>query len=155
MAAAGMVVVIVARRYLLFRKKYLVLFALLTGSVLCLSSVPEISGNLLSMPLGIGMANVLSGSMEPAFSAGTLVIVKKSKEIRENDIVVYQSGKNLVVHRVIDICNDLITTKGDANNAPDPSFDRSEIKGVVTGWIPHLGRILNIFHICVRVVFTI
>lgn len=155
MAAAGMVVVIVARRYLLLRKKYFVLFALLTGSVLCLSSVPEISGNLLSMPLGIGMANVLSGSMEPAFSAGTLVIVKKSKEIRENDIVVYQSGKNLVVHRVIDICNDLITTKGDANNAPDPSFDRSEIKGVVTGWIPHLGRILNIFHKCVRVVFTI
>ena len=155
MGIAGMVFVIVVRRYLLLRKAYLVLFVLLTCGVLCLIRVPKISGNLLPMPLGFGMANVLSGSMEPAFSAGTLVIVKKSKEIRENDIVVYQSGKNLVVHRVIAICNDQITTKGDANNAPDPSFDRSEIKGVVTGWIPHLGRILNIFHRCRRVVFAI
>ena len=36
-----------------------------------------------------------------------------------------------------------ITTQGDANNAPDPVFDRSEMKGVVIGWIPHLGTILG------------
>ena len=73
----------------------------------------------LPMPFGIGAANVLSDSMEPAFSRGTLLIVKKEENLKEGDIVVYQSGKNLIVHRIVRLDENQVVTQGDANNVPD------------------------------------
>ena len=48
-------------------------------------------GNNLPMPFGYGAAVVLSGSMEPAFSKGDLIIVKETDEYGLNDIVVFES----------------------------------------------------------------
>ena len=102
-----------------------------------------IGGNHLPMPFGYGIANVLSGSMEPTFSKGALLLVKEEKQIEPGQIVVYQSGQELIVHRVIQIEGNLVTTKGDANEAADPVFDASQIKGVVVGWIPFLGSLVS------------
>ena len=55
--------------------------------------------NQLPMPFGYGMATVLSGSMEPEFSKGDLLIVGESDEFNLNDIVVFEDGHSLVVHR--------------------------------------------------------
>lgn len=126
----------------LIRRLFLAVLGLALGMTIYFANAQKILGNQLPMPFGIGIANVLSGSMEPVFSRGTLLIVRETEEIKKDDIVVYQAENSLVVHRVIDIDKDQITTKGDANNAPDPVFDRSQIKGKVIAWIPHLGAIL-------------
>lgn len=133
---------------LLFRCLHIFLLAAIgcvLGVSLYFANAQSIVGNQLPMPFGYGIANVLSGSMEPTFSPGTLLLVKETGEIEKGDIVVYQSGQSLVVHRVIEIRKDQITTKGDANNTPDPVFDRSQIRGKVIGWLPHAGTLLSMF----------
>ena len=60
-------------------------------------------GNQLPMPLGYGATVVLSGSMEPEFYKGDLIFVKETADYGENDIVVFQEGNILVVHRIIEI----------------------------------------------------
>lgn len=127
----------------ILRRLLLVLLGLALGMILYFTNAQSILGNQLPMPFGIGIANVLSGSMEPTFSKGTLLIIKETDEVNVGDIVVYQSDNSLVVHRITDIQNDQITTQGDANNAPDPTFDRSEIKGKVIAGIPYLGTALS------------
>lgn len=101
-------------------------------------------GNQLPMPFGYGAAVVLSGSMEPEFSKGDLIFVKETLEYAENDIVVFQDGNTLVVHRIIEIDEDTITTKGDANNAADEPITQEMIKGEVIGCIPFVGEIVNL-----------
>lgn len=95
-----------------------------------------IAQNQFSMMFGYGIAQVLSGSMEPTFSEGTILLVKKTQKVKIGDIIVYQSGSELVVHRVMDIKEDIIFTKGDANLVADKPFHKSDVRGVVIGWIP-------------------
>lgn len=99
----------------------------------------RVMGDPLPMPFGYGAAVVLSGSMEPTYSAGDLLIVKKADHYQTGDIVVYQNGRSLVVHRIIDMNGETVTTQGDANNAPDEPFAVSQIKGISVGSIPFVG----------------
>lgn len=123
-----------------------VLILIIAGSILGLNlyftNAGVILGNQLPMPFGYGIANVLSGSMEPAFSKGTLLLVKDTQDIEKGDIVVYQSGRTLIVHRVRKINGSQVTTQGDANNTPDEPFDKTQIKGKVIGYIPFLGTLM-------------
>ena len=125
------------------RRILLIIIGVILGANVYLANAKGIVGNQLPMPFGYGLANVLSGSMEPTFSKGTLLIVKETDDINTGDIIVYQSGSELIVHRIININQNQITTKGDANNAADPVFDKTQIKGVVINWIPYLGSIAN------------
>lgn len=125
----------------IIRRIILLILGIIFGVNVYLGNATTLVGNKLPMPFGYGLANVLSGSMEPTFSKGTLLVVKEEKNIKKGEIVVYQSGSELIVHRVIDIDKNRITTKGDANNIADPTFDKAEIKGVVIMTIPFLGSI--------------
>lgn len=127
----------------LVRRVLLILIGLILGLNVYFANAKGIVGNQLPMPFGYGMANVLSGSMEPTFSKGSLLIVKETKDVKQGDIIVYQSGSELIVHRVIKVDQNQITTQGDANNIADPTFDKTQIKGVVILWIPVLGSIAN------------
>ena len=79
----------------------------------------SLMGNSLPMPFGCGVAVVLSGSMEPTIHIDDLIIVTEQEDYKENDIVAYQSGSMVVVHRIIAVEPDTVITQGDANNAPD------------------------------------
>ena len=125
------------------RRILLAVIGLILGMNVYFANASGICCNRLPMPFGYGIANVLSGSMEPAFSKGTLLLVKEEKQAEPGQIVVYQSGQDLIVHRVIQTEGNLVTTKGDANEAADPVFDVSQIKGVVIGWIPFLGNLVS------------
>ena len=125
----------------LLRRLILVVVGVILGVNVYLANASGIGGNQLPMPFGYGMANVLSGSMEPTFSKGTLLLVKDTQNVQEGDIVVYQSRNELIVHRIIFLSGDEVITQGDANNAADEPFDRSQIKGKVIGWIPFLGNV--------------
>lgn len=96
--------------------------------------------------------NVLTGSMKPAYLAGSLIYIKKvsADTIKEGDVI---SFKNLsaanITHRVtsIDYENKTFNTKGDANDKEDGSsvsFNRLTGKASAIS-IPYAGRLLNEF----------
>ena len=105
---------------------------------------------------------VVSGSMEPAFYRGDIVLIQKADflgihefnvdDIKVGDVVVYNAEwfEQPVIHRVIDIVDINGTTmykiKGDNNKAPDPYYvNKSQIVSKVVTWgdnlvvIPKIG----------------
>lgn len=126
------------------RRLVLVALGIVLGINLYMANANKLLGNRLPMPFGYGAAVVLSGSMEPTFSKDALIFVKETDEVRVGDIVVYQSGNELIVHRIVSISKDMVVTQGDANNVADPPFEKSAVKGVVLGWIPYAGILVNI-----------
>ena len=64
-------------------------------------------GNTMPMPFGYGSAIVLSGSMEPALHVDDLIIVKQSDNYKVGDIVVFQNSRELIIHRIICIDEDI------------------------------------------------
>lgn len=106
--------------------------------------VPRVSG---STPF-----TVLTGSMEPTYPPGTLVVVKKVPidELAVGTAVTFQleSGKATVVtHRIVAVNRNArgektFVMQGDANNAPDSEPVRPEqIRGKVWYSVPYLGRV--------------
>ena len=94
---------------------------------------------------------VVSGSMEPAFYRGDIVMVQKAdflgihefnpEDVQVGDVVVYDAKwfDQPVIHRIIDIEEINGTTmykiKGDNNNAADPYYvTPSQIKEKVVTW---------------------
>lgn len=121
----------------------LVLCGVILGVNVYLANANTLVGNQLPMPFGYGAAVVLSGSMEPEFSAGDLIVVKEEASYRENDIVVFRDGNTLVVHRLISIDGEMITTKGDANETSDEPISISAVKGKVLFCIPFAGQVVG------------
>ena len=96
---------------------------------------------------------VLTGSMEPAISAGDIIITMPitRREPMVGDVVAYQAkrfnGENVAVfsHRIIsgDLKSGFVV-KGDANKSPDNQKPKApDILGVVIFVIPFLGNILT------------
>lgn len=104
-----------------------------------LLNVQTLQGNALPMPFGVGAAIVLSGSMEPELSIDDLIIVVAQEGYQVGDVVVYQSGKSLVVHRIIEISDGLVVTQGDANNTTDEPVELALIKGEVVYHVDDVG----------------
>ena len=100
-------------------------------------------GTKVPMPFGYGAAVVLSGSMETELSVDDLIFIKETNDYSLNDIVVFQDGNTVVVHRIIDITEDTVTTKGDANNIADDPITMDNIIGEVIGCIPAVGIVVN------------
>lgn len=100
-------------------------------------------GNQLPMPFGYGAAVVLSGSMEPALSIDDLIIVKEPEQLAVDDVIVFQDAANLVVHRIVSMDGETITTKGDANNIADAPIPVSAVKGQVICALPMAGKLVN------------
>ncbi len=84
---------------------------------------------------GYSVFTVATGSMEPTISQNDIVIVKKTNDIKVNDIVTYEKDGNYITHRVISMSDDTLVTKGDANNTNDISVPRSSL----------VGKVINIF----------
>lgn len=111
----------------------LTLVAVFIGCNMYIWNAQSLTGNALPMPFGYGAAVVLSGSMEPELSVDDLIFVKEQDSYEVGDVVVFQSGHSVVVHRIIELDKDSVITQGDANNAPDAEMDISQIKGEVVG----------------------
>ena len=127
----------------LWRRLALVVLGLLLGVNAYLANARGLGGNQLPMPFGTGFAVVLSGSMEPTLHVNDLLVVRRADQYNVGDIVVYQSGYELIVHRVIAADGDTLVTRGDANNAADPPIDVSAVKGVVAARVPVLGTVVS------------
>lgn len=95
---------------------------------------------------------VLTGSMSPAYPAGTLVVVRPVDlaDVRVGDVVTYQlrSGEPAVAtHRVVGVGwtadgEKVLTTRGDANAAVDAAPVREvQLRGEVWYSVPWMGRL--------------
>ena len=114
------------------------------GCNIYLWNAQSLTGNVLPMPFGVGMAVVLSGSMEPELSVNDVIIVQQQDGYEVGDVVVYQSSGALVVHRIVRIDGETVVTKGDANNVEDSEMSISLIKGEVVGHIGGAGAMVRL-----------
>ena len=107
---------------------------------------------------GYTFFEIATGSMSPTINVGDVVIVKIGKEIRKNDIIVYNEENNFITHRVIEIENNTLKTKGDANNSEDKPITIDNVLGKVEKIIPKLGiykKILNTPEILILIILLI
>ncbi len=98
--------------------------------------------------LGYQIFNVISGSMEPAYSVGDLIYVKEVDvdSIEVGDPITFVLNEELVVatHRVVEIDyeNKHFYTKGDANDTVDASpVHFNNVIGVPQFSLPLLGYV--------------
>ena len=98
----------------------------------------------LPMPLGFGTAVVVSNSMQPYLEINDLIIVEKTNDYQVGDVIVYDDGNVLVVHRLVEIDEYVFVAKGDANNSNDRAYSIDLIKGEVVKIIPGMGVVQEI-----------
>jgi signal peptidase len=58
-------------------------------------------------------------------------------------VVVFAQQGSLVVHRIVDITDGMVTTRGDANNANDRPVAFADLRGKVSFHIPGLGHLVT------------
>ena len=105
--------------------------------------------------------------MSPTIEVGDTVLIKKCSmdDVDEGDIIVYFDGQKYIIHRVYEITEDGIITKGDNNNTnpiPDDILITDEnLYGVYVKTVNYLNltSIINnrnyIFPACILVFFLI
>lgn len=100
---------------------------------------------------------IASGSMEPTYPVGSMVIgdpvsAEESRALVTGDVITfmpYPDDPALVTHRIIGVSSDsegttLYTTQGDANGAPDPEpVADYQVRAVVQYHVPYVGYVAN------------
>ncbi|MCK4592225.1 signal peptidase I [Candidatus Parcubacteria bacterium] len=95
------------------------------------------------------IASITSGSMWPELKQGDLIFIEYADKdsLAVGDIVVFKNEKGFTIHRIIELNEDTLKTKGDANNVADAPIKYNEIVGRTLNWnsnpvrIPHLGKL--------------
>ena len=89
---------------------------------------------------GYTFFEVATGSMENTINIGDVVIVNLTKDVNENDIIVYKDDNNFITHRLIKKQADKLITRGDANNSEDKPINEDQILGKVIYIVPKMGN---------------
>jgi signal peptidase len=105
---------------------------------------------ILPIPGNFKILTVQSGSMEPALSVGSVILIKPVTEYKIGDVVTKKTDEPgvTITHRIISKDNSsgipLFETKGDANNIADPEMIPKEmIVGKMLGNVPKLGYLIG------------
>ena len=128
---------------LIYRIVLIVLLSVFLGSTVYTLNARRVMHNELPMPFGVGASVVLSGSMEPTLSVNDLVYIRAVDDYAVGDVVVYQSGRSLVIHRIVRIEEEYAVTQGDANNTEDDPVALTAIKGRMVFAIPFVGILVR------------
>lgn len=131
------------KKQLVLRLLIILLLSLFLGVTVYMLNAKRVMKNLMPMPFGVGSAVVLSGSMEPTLSVNDLVVVRAAEHYSKDDIVVFQSGPELVIHRVVSVENGKLVTRGDANDTEDPPISTELVKGRLILVIPYVGLLIR------------
>lgn len=87
---------------------------------------------------------VNSGSMENAIHVDDLVIIQQNDDYTVNDIITFRQNNLFVTHRIMEVTETELITKGDANNIADEAINRSQVEGKVIKIIPKAGFLIRI-----------
>lgn len=94
---------------------------------------------------GYTFFEVATASMYPTLEVGDVVVVKITKEVEENDIIVYIDNKSIITHRLIEKKDNELIARGDANNSADMPINENMLLGKVVNIIPELGIWRKVF----------
>lgn len=89
---------------------------------------------------------VLTGSMRPEINPGDVIIVKKIniEDVNSGDIITFNKDEDVITHRVIEIKDKGIITKGDNNNVLDSGqVNSTRLIGKVIFTIPKIGYVFH------------
>ena len=78
---------------------------------------------------GLRIYKIGSGSMEPSLKVEDIIIIKENDNYKENDIITYKKDEEYITHRIISIKENIVITKGDANNTEDDPISKQDIVG--------------------------
>lgn len=100
--------------------------------------------------LGYSVKVVQSGSMEPAISVGSIVVITPESSYGVGDVITFGPDTKEqipITHRIEKVGTEegqtAFTTKGDANESVDPKLVKeSEIIGKVAFTVPYIGHIV-------------
>ena len=125
------------------RRLILILIGLFLGVNIYSANAGGLLGNQLPMPFGYGIANVMSGSMEPTLKVGSLLYYRSNDldDFNKDDILVYRYKNHTISHRIVEQVKGGFITKGDANQTNDfLVVNNEQVLGKGTQWcIPYLG----------------
>jgi len=79
---------------------------------------------------------ILTGSMEDTISIDDMVFVRITKDVKEQDIISYESNNEIITHRIIEEREDGYITQGDNNNTSDGLIKKEQVVGKVV----YIGR---------------
>ena len=96
--------------------------------------------------LGFRLFRVASGSMEPTINLNALIIIHNQKDYQKGDIITYKDSSSYTTHRIVDISDDLVITKGDANDIKDVPISKDLIIGKVIYTINLSDKIVYLFN---------
>lgn len=122
------------------------------ASLLCYLLIIAILFIAAPMAAGFKTVVVLTGSMAPAYPAGSVIYYKAAsfESIKPNDVVSFgisDDNRSVVTHRVVakDETHKTLTTKGDANDSADPrNIGFSDVKGKVAAYhLPYVGTYIR------------
>lgn len=100
--------------------------------------------------MGYQIFNVVSGSMAPEIPVGSILYVDEVSptDVKEGDVIAYQSGDSVITHRVVenDVVEGEFTTKGDANASEDlHAIPYNSLVGLVVRHYPYLGFLMSVY----------
>ncbi|MCM3660800.1 signal peptidase I [Georgenia satyanarayanai] len=97
--------------------------------------------------LGGAALTVLTGSMEPTYSPGDMVVSVPQDRYEVGDVVTFQpvaGDPTLITHRVVGLTLGAETayiTRGDANGADDDPVSAEQVMGRVVYHVPYVGHL--------------
>ena len=139
------------KKFLIIKIILIVIASLMIGYAIFAMNA-SILGGSIPMPLGFGLAEVVSPSMmtddpKTSINVGDVIVIVPQKEYEVGEVVAFKDEIGIVTHRIIGENEDgTLVTKGDNNNGEDPRSLRKEyIIGKYTGIkIPNLGPVLSV-----------
>lgn len=128
----------------LFSGTLTVVLAVLLGCNLYVIGARFLGGVTQPEVFGYSTAVVVSGSMSGSIEVNDMVVIRRSDSYQTGDVISFESGSNLVTHRIVERTAEGFITKGDANNTPDREpVIMDQIVGKVVLVIPGIGKILE------------
>lgn len=120
------------------------------GTLILLAVIATALPLTLPRLMGYEVYNVVSGSMAPSIPVGSAIWVEPAEPeaVAESEIIAFQSGESVVVHRVMEnrfVVGEFVT-KGDANAREDiGTVPYAALIGRVRYHIPAAGRLLALY----------
>ncbi len=123
--------------------------------LLVMMTPKDATGNKRVNIAGYSIMNVLTGSMEPTYHVGDVIVIKKANadELKVKDVITFIStdeklNGQAVTHRIINITEEngqkKFETKGDNNKVKDETLvSEDKILGKVQFKIPFVGKAVN------------
>ena len=81
---------------------------------------------------GYSIFQIETGSMSGTIEIEDIILVKLGNDIlKENDIITFKQDNNFITHRIVEIDEEKIITKGDSNSKIDDPITKNDVVGKV------------------------